>query len=266
MNSLQIKMLILATLPVGFLIYLFIKYKQGKMEINPYVTIIKKEMSVSFHTFFKWRKKHHQEEMSAFFYHKKSNYFWMFLALLHEQILEMAFFHIYLKEEAPILASVMLVLHIYSVFYIIGEYNLIRNSPILISQDKVSMKIGVRRDLTFHMKDIGYIQAAEIKYDSKGSMIHEKGVFHATAFPRTLTRIFGISDEANYDIFFNKPLQARGYFGQFQEVHKARVYLDQPAEFLETLQQKLEDYHSQPETEEVIVPKEPPLLLKIADS
>lgn len=79
-----------------------------------------------------------------------------------------------------------------------------------------------------------------MKYNNSGGVIHEKGVFHASAFQRALTRIFGMSDEAKYEIIFKETMIARGYFGQEKEVQKVLFYIDQPDEFADLINDKLD--------------------------
>lgn len=230
--------IILVVLLEAFLVYLFLLFRKGKITENPLLLIYKKEMMILFYAFFKWKIPSRNPE--TFYYHKNSSYFWLYLALVHEQVLEMIVFHIYLKKEAPEIALVMLLLHIYSVFYIMGDYNLLRNTPILVKKNRIHIRIGARRELNFTICDIDKIQPAKLKYNNSGGIIHEKGVFHATAFPRALTRIFGMSDEAKYEIVFKEPVISRGYFGQEKEVQKVLFYIDQPDEFADLIKEKLE--------------------------
>ena len=230
--------IIFVVLLLGFLVHLFLLYRKGKIIENPLLSIYKKEMKILFYAFFKWKIPYCSRD--TFYYHKKSSYFWLFLALVHEQVIEMIVFHIYLRKEAPEIALVMLLLHIYSVFYIMGDYNLLRNTPILVKKDRVHIKIGARRELNFSLSDIEKIQPAKLKYNNSGGMIHEKGVFHVTAFPRMLTKIFGMSDEAKYEIIFKEPVVARGYFGQEKEFHKVLFYIDQPDEFADLIKEKMD--------------------------
>lgn len=230
--------IILAVFLEGFLVHLFLLYRKGKITENPLLLIYKKELMILFYAFFKWKIPNPDQD--TFYYHKKSNYFWLYLALVHEQVIEMVVFHIYLKKEAPEIALGMLLLHIYSVFYIMGDYNLLRNTPILVKKNRIHIKIGARRELNFALCDIDKIQLAKLRYNNSGGIIHEKNVFHATAFPRALTRIFGMSDEAKYEIIFKEPVIARGYFGQEKEVQKVLFYIDQPDEFADLIKEKLE--------------------------
>jgi len=230
--------IIIVVLLEAFLVHLFLLYRKGKITENPLLLIYKKEMKILFYAFFKWKIP--TPARDTFYYHKKSNYFWLYLALVHEQVIEMIVFHIYLKKEAPEIALVMLLLHIYSVFYIMGDYNLLRNAPIRVKKDRINIKIGVRRELNFSLSDIEKIQPAKLKYNNSGGIIHEKGVFHASAFPRALTRIFGMSDEAKYEIVFKETMIARGYFGQEKEVQKVLFYIDQPDEFADLIKEKMD--------------------------
>lgn len=219
----------------------FKKYKQGKIDENPFTSIINKEVMIFYNAFFHWRKKMDVPANTEFFFiHKNSAYFWFFLALIHEQLIEMVFFHIWLRKEDPIVANIVSALHIYSVIYIMGDYNLIRNSPISLKDNKVFIKIGARRSLAFQINDIDYIGPTSIKFDKSGGVIHEKGLFHVTAFPRVFTRIFGIGDQPKYEIVFKKELNSKGYFGNKKAIKKAVLYIDQPEEFITALNLKLE--------------------------
>ncbi|MGD7009300.1 hypothetical protein [Metabacillus sp. 84] len=219
----------------GFLILLFIKYKQGKLIRNPFKTILIKEGSILFYAFFRWKRKKNKPAES-FCLHKNSGYFFLFLALLHEQVIEMVIFHIYLHHEDPAFAYIFTALHLYSILYMLGDYNWMRNSPVRLNHNRVEMKIGARRELVFNLEDIATIDKASIQYRKSGEMIHEKQVFHATGFPRILTLIFGMSDPLKYEIVFHEPQQAIGYFGTKKTVTKALLYLDQSDGLVRLLQ------------------------------
>lgn len=238
--------LLLTTLEI-FIVYLFIRYKQGKIEKNPFITIFLKEWKILFYAFFRWRIKDNNKEYSL---HKNSNYFWLFIALLHEQVIEMIVFHIYLKKVDPSYANIMSALHIYSIIYMIGDYNWVRNTPIRIINNKVEIKIGARRELSFHISDIDSVQKAQLTYTDKGGIIHEKGVFHATSFPRLLTRIFGITDELRHEIIFNKPISYTGYFGLKKQVNKVLVYIQDSDRLAATLEEKMNDYECSNESKQ----------------
>lgn len=240
----SIILIVSAEILLGILFFFLIK--KGKIKNNPIFHFLKKEVIILFYALFRWKKlRHFDVGTQVFTYHKNSNYFWFFLALIHEQLIEMVVLHIYIKSEEPVLAIIILILHIYSVLYIMGDYNLVRNSPILIKQNSILINIGLRRELNFHIKDIELIQPAKSQYRSNGSIIHEKFVFHVTAMPRILTRIFGVTDEVQYEIVFKNPIQAFGYFGQKKEVRKVLLYIDEPDEFVKVLQELIDQSEEQ---------------------
>ena len=196
-----------------------------------------------YYAFFCWNNKKVMSNTDiSFRLDKNSAYFWFFLALLHEQVIEMVILHIYVKTAAPLLAYVITALHIYSIFYIMGDYNWVRNTPIRVKDDNINIKIGARREISFNIDDIELIQRAKLKNNSSGGIIHEKRVFHATAFPRVLTRLFGISDELKHEIIFNKPIYYKGYFGIKKQADKAFIYIEDSHDFVNVLKNKLEHY------------------------
>ncbi|RNF41145.1 CPBP family intramembrane glutamic endopeptidase [Planococcus salinus] len=257
-SQMMVSVILLIALAEVFLVVLLVFWKRGIITENPFALTLKKEWQILFYAFFRWKRRNGNsiEGTQAFSYYKTSNYFWLFVALIHEQVLEMVVFHIYLKNEEPEIATIMLVLHIYSVFYMMGDYNLIRNSPVLLNGNQVQFKIGARRQLDFCISDIENIQPATIKYKNNGGIIHEKDAFHVTAMPRILTYIFEVTDEASYEIVFKTPLHARGYFGQKKTVRKALLYIDQPEEFTGVLQEKMNTYSHHSNTLEEVVQKD----------
>ncbi|WP_456274572.1 CPBP family intramembrane glutamic endopeptidase [Bacillus sp. AK031] len=234
-----VKLVVIAALFEGFMIFLFIRYKQGQIDENPLVTVFQKEWKLLYYAFFKW-KQNKTPSTGSFPLQKNTSYFWLFIALLHEQVIEMAAFHIWLRKEDPAFAYAFTGLHLYSIFYLLGDYNWVRNTPVTLADNRLKMKIGARRELNVHLKDIDRMEKAELKYDSKGGIIHPKDVFHVTAFPRIWTRIFGMSDPLQYEIVFKEPVKAKGYFGLKKKVSKALIYIDQADELIESIREKIE--------------------------
>ncbi|MCA1063954.1 CPBP family intramembrane metalloprotease [Rossellomorea sp. AcN35-11] len=247
-TQLIISIILLITLAEVGAVILFVKYRRGDMDSNPFMTILKKEWMILFYAVFKWKTKKGQGEgAGSYAYHKGSNYFWLFIALLHEQVIEGIVFHIYLKEIDPLRANILVVLHVYSILYMLGDYNLVRNSPILIKGNNVIMNIGARRSLTFHIRDVAAIQPARTQYNKGGGIIHEKRAYHVSMLPRVFTRVFGMMDELKYEIIFKEPIDARGYFGQKKEVKKALLSMEDPEPFILDLKEKVKSYEESEE-------------------
>jgi hypothetical protein len=107
------------------------------------------------------------------------------------------------------------------------------------------MKIGARRELSFHIRDIKVIQKAKLKHDKNGSIIHEQEVFHVTAFPRILTMLFGISDEIKHEIIFIEPITYKGYFGLKKQVTKVLLYIEESEDLVNMLETKVAEYEDE---------------------
>ncbi|PFA62883.1 hypothetical protein CN378_17740 [Bacillus sp. AFS015802] len=217
-------------------IILFIKYRRGHMDKNPFLILLQKEATIFYYALFRWKV---NPKEGTYAYHKGSNYFWLFIALLHEQVIEAFAFHYYLKDVDPLRADILVVLHVYSILYMLGDYNLVRNSPIQFKGDQVLMKVGVRRSLLFRTEDVAAIQPARTQYAKSGGIIHEKQVFHVAMLPRVFTRVFGMIDELRYEIIFKEPIEARGYFGQKKVVEKALIYMEDAEPFIQDLREKV---------------------------
>lgn len=206
------------------------------MDKNPFITILQKETLIFNYALFRWKV---NPKEGTYPFHKGSNYFWLFIALLHEQVIEAFAFHYYLKDVDPIRADILVVLHIYSILYMLGDYNLVRNSPIQFKGNRVQMNVGVRRSLHFQLEDVAAIEPARTQYAKSGGIIHEKHVFHVAMLPRVFTRVFGMIDELRYEIIFKDPVEARGYFGQRKVVEKALIYMEDAEPFIHDLRAKV---------------------------
>ncbi|KIL51330.1 hypothetical protein KP77_08420 [Jeotgalibacillus alimentarius] len=235
-RDLMISLIIFAVLLEAALVVWVVLHRQGKLRGNPLITLFKKEWLILFYAFFKWNKPKYRA--NEFTYHKQSAYFWFFLALVHEQLLEMFIFHYYLKILYPETVWIMTGLHIYSVFYLMGDYNVLRHRPVTVKNGNVHMRIGLRRELSFGVHQVASFEPTGIQYNKQGGIIHPSNVFHATAFPRVLTRVFGAGDDPSYAVKFKTPLVATGYFGRKFEVSEAWLYLDEPERFIETVQRE----------------------------
>jgi hypothetical protein len=238
-----ISIILLITFIGFFVVYLYSSYRQGKIDDNPFLAILLKEQTIIYYSLFRWKNKKTDPSADGLFsLHKNSTYFWLFIALIHEQIIEAIVFHIYLKKVDPSFAYLFTGIHVYSILYIFGDYNWVRNTPIVVKGNAVEMKIGARRELSFHIRDVKSIQKAKLKHDKNGSIIHEPEVFHVTAFPRVLTRLFGISDELKHEITFNKPITYKGYFGLKKQVTKALIYIEESNDLITMLEKKMYEY------------------------
>lgn len=241
-TRLMIVLVVLFILFEGFMVYLLFKYKQGKIEKNPLLMLPKKESKFIYYAFFKWKLKNQaSNERTTFSLNMNTNYFWFYIALLHEQIIEMVIFHFYFKSVEPSLAYIISALHIYSILYIIGDYNWVRNTPICVKERDIHIKVGGRREIFFTVDDIQLIQPAKLKINNHGGIIHEKDVFHATAFPRALTRTFGISDELKHEIIFNKPIYYTSYFGVKKQANTVFSYIEDSGQLVNLLEEKLKN-------------------------
>lgn len=206
--------------------------------MNKLNSSIKRESLILKYAFFHWKLSKQSHSGTAFTYHKKTAYFWFFLVLLHEQFIEGIFFHFWLKKEDPTVALIVTAVHVYSVLYILGDYNLLRNSPIQVIKNRVVMSMGARRSLEFQVSDIESINPVIVRMDHTGATIQEKNVFHATAFPRVFTKIFGIGDDAKYEIVFKNELVSKGYFGKMKPIKKVFLSIDEPEELVQLLREK----------------------------
>jgi hypothetical protein len=78
-----------------------------------------------------------------------------------------------------------------------------------------------------------------------GASFMSRELYHVTAFPRVLTKLFGISDELKHEITFDKPLTYKGYFGLRKQVTKVPLYIEDSVDFVYMIEKKLADYQEE---------------------
>ena len=130
--------------------------------LNKRVQAILGDLIVFYYAFFKWGAVKENRNQITFTYHKKSQYLFIFLALIHEQILECIAFHYLLTDKfSHSFVLLLQIIHVYVIIYLIGDYNLVRRGRIHIVGDKLLIHIGIRASLEIEINEIESIRTIE---------------------------------------------------------------------------------------------------------
>ncbi|MBD3917881.1 hypothetical protein H8B09_03880 [Paenibacillus sp. PR3] len=194
------------------------------------------DLLVLYHALFRWGKPKEKLADHAFTYHRRSMYVFLFLAIVHEQVLEMVAFHYLLIQKLPE-ATINLthIIHLYAILYMFGDYNLVRRGRVRLTGKEVNMNVGLRQSIQFHldqMEDIRLISHA-------GDLGATSSVMRVAATPRWFRSMIGVEDTINCVITLGQPVYRFGLLGMKKRVSQIHLSLDEPAAFVQAVKQAL---------------------------
>lgn len=189
----------------------------------PAVKLLTIELSLIFLAFFgfflKFTTRNSQDKI--FTYHRKSLYPAIFLVLVLLIILETISLHLLIQRWNSLVAWILTGLSIYSIFWIIGDFNAIRLHPIVLGSETLYLRSGFRWNVTVRLMDIADLQTPK-RNDAKS--------------PDYLS--FALAGEPHMVIVLKQPVHVKGLFGMDKEVSRIGLFLDDVATFRAALDQR----------------------------
>lgn len=76
--------------------------------------------------------------------HKEAGYAALFGVILAVCVIEMVAFHLFLMQYSHIAANIVTILSLYGTVFITGDFSALVKSPVLLMEDKVLLRIGLR--------------------------------------------------------------------------------------------------------------------------
>jgi hypothetical protein len=119
------------------------------------------ELAILAYALFFWRLRPTVPvEATAFTIHRRSQYAGLMGALLFVSVVEMVVLHVLLAPHHPGWALALEVVSVYSILWIVGDYQAIRLRPMVVGRDEVRVRVGLRRDVTIPVGDIAGVDPA----------------------------------------------------------------------------------------------------------
>jgi hypothetical protein len=200
--------------------------------LNKRVQAILGDLIVFYYAFFKWGAVKENRNQITFTYHKKSQYLFIFLALIHEQILECIAFHYLLTDKfSHSFVLLLQIIHVYVIIYLIGDYNLVRRGRIHIVGDKLLIHIGIRASLEIEINEIESIRTIE----KESELVKSSRTFWVVGTPLFYNKMIGFKDKINCQITLKNQVKAYGFLGISRRVKQINLSLDQCSEFVSTI-------------------------------
>lgn len=195
---------------------------------NPIVYAICSEVLVFYYSLLSWKKKP-QEGITIY---KNSSLIAFQVMLIHAVVLETLGVHWMLHYIGfnPVVSVIMLVLNIYTVFFILADIQTLRLNPIYFNRESVYLSQGL-------------MQRVEIQFDNIEALITDKDVVQEKLPKTTLSFVARDFEKVFPDVIIKlkNPVKAYHLMGLQKEYTQVAVRSDSPNEFLEKLQSGMEN-------------------------
>ncbi|UOQ91783.1 hypothetical protein MUO14_14695 [Halobacillus shinanisalinarum] len=164
----------------------------------------------------------HQQSFS---YHRNSEYFSVFLMLIHAMAIEIIAVHAMIAQFSHTAAWLATFLDVYALLFLIGDYQAVRKSPVVIKKQVLHIQKGLRFHITVPFEEIAAIAPFE-KTTAEYSKI-KQGV--------NLT-LGGLETKApQFELMLRTTLDAYMVFGFKKKVSTIYLTVDEPEIFLKEL-------------------------------
>lgn len=193
---------------------------------NPIVYAICSEVLVFYYSLLSWKIKP-REGITIY---KNSSLIAFQVMLIHAVVLETLGVHWMLHYIGinPVVSIIMLVLNVYTVFFILADIQALRLNPIYFNRESVFLSQGL-------------MQRVEIQFDNIDELITDKEVLQGKLPKGTLSFVARDFETVYPDVIIKLKNPVKGTFimGLQKDCTQVAVRTDSPNEFLEKLQREL---------------------------
>ena len=158
-----------------------------------------------------------------FSYHKKSGSRGMIFGITLFHIPSLIFTHVIVMQLSPVLATILTLLHLYSMYFFVAQANAMHRRFIEISSNAIQLRVGLMFDCS--------IQLSAIKSISRASSLdsgQQKGRLHAG--------LFGLN---NVKLVLKQPESISVIGGIRKPCTEIILSIDEPHRFIKALEQRI---------------------------
>jgi hypothetical protein len=163
----------------------------------------------------------------TFSYHKNSEYFGVFLMLVHAMLIEIIAVHVMFMQYSHTIAWIATILDLYALVFLIGDYQAIRKSPVVIQNNCIHLQKGLRFHLTVPLEKVEEIHRFE------GEKLPES----RESFTLTLAGFEKLPPQ--FEIRLSEAVEGRRVFGLKRDVRRIFLIVDEPERFLQKVNEEL---------------------------
>ena len=168
-----------------------------------------------------WREPSVDPGTSSFTYHRSSNWQAVAMGLCLMLLVELVPVHLLLASWQPVIAWVVSALTVYSVFWVLGDFQAMRLTPIVVDGERVRIRIGRRWDVDIDLADIVEVRLA--RPDDSDEDLTDVSLIGG---PDVV-----IERDEDYEI--------KGIFGIRKPFRTLALPLDEPGQFIVTVEEAI---------------------------
>ncbi|SFK36586.1 hypothetical protein SAMN04487936_11253 [Halobacillus dabanensis] len=162
----------------------------------------------------------------TFSYHKNSEYFGVFLMLVHAMLIEIIAVHVMLLQYSHTIAWIATILDVYALVFLIGDYQAIRKSPVVIQNNLIHLQKGLR----FHIS-VPLEKVEEIRRFQGETLLEDRYSFALV--------LAGFEKQPpQFEVLLNEGIEGRRLFGFKREVRRIYLTVDEPERFLQKVKEE----------------------------
>ncbi|MGZ0085703.1 hypothetical protein ACWNXI_09035 [Caldibacillus thermoamylovorans] len=158
-------------------------------------------------------------------YHKKTEYFGVFLMLVHAMLIEIVGVHWLVMQWSEVAAWTVTFFDVYFLLVLIADYRAITLSPIILAPDRIHIQLGIRSFV-----ELEYANMEAITRDVTPKPKRKK---ETDTYSVALLGFF--DEEPKLEIRLRQPVEVIGLLGRKNTVRKLYVTVDDAHGFYETV-------------------------------
>jgi len=196
---------------------------------SKFVDFAVKDLAIYYYAFLVWFKKPSINEELSFTYHKNSDIKVFVIIALIIGMIEVVAVHILLSYWNTIIAWLITVLSIYGLVYLVGLYNSVRYSPIVIEDNHMVIRVGFQSSLKLDFENIKALEPIGVNYEEKVKK-EKKTTYNAIVLRTNLPQ---------FEVTLKKEVPQIGLFGIYKEISTVYIMVDNPRDFAKAVSSRM---------------------------
>ncbi|WP_231510884.1 beta-carotene 15,15'-monooxygenase [Bacillus sp. UNC438CL73TsuS30] len=213
-----------STLPV---IFSFSNAVEQQFKSYPIIRVICSEMLMFYYAFASWRKKT-TVGPNVFTLHQKSSLIAFQIMLIHATVIEMAGLHWMFHDRSMVLSIIMLVLNVYTLIFFLGDIQVVRHNPLLVTKESIYISLGLMKKIEIKWSDI------EEVFDDPEQLNKKRNKDTIEFIARDFEPV-----QPDVILKLKQPVEATLIMGIKKEYSKVAIRVDDPKRFKEVLKDNL---------------------------
>lgn len=165
-------------------------------------------------------------EGGVFTYHKQTGYIGFIWAMVAVMFLETAGVSYLLYKWSPILHWIHLILSVSVIVFLLAELRAVVKNPIMIKNNELSLKIGIRPKVTIPTKNIKVIKSGSLYHDDKKN----KEVLDLSLIS---------FDEPTFELVLDQPIVEKAMFGKAKNITRIFFNVDDKTAFSNIIRKQM---------------------------